>query len=191
MAINALDYAKEDWYVCEDDPGARPTLQESKEAGATIFYFRPISSAVITEIQDSEQLTTIRALNEMNNSGMEQVVTQRTNRRNRQCFRHAVRRIENFHKPNGDRVDVIFDRVMVADELCEIVSSETLNHIHSSVIGEVGKEIYTRFTMDENKRKKLEAALSGLGGSPSGTADNVADKTNTNEDVSETQDPET
>jgi len=183
MAIEAIDLAEEKWYVCQSDPGNGNGLEECREKGATIFWFGPIPSLIITDIQDEQQANTIRAME--GGMGMEQVMNSRTNRRNRECFRYAIKRIENMADKKGTPVQVVTSKLMKANKTFEVVSETTLDRIYPSVVGEVGKHIFEMNSMDEVRRKKLEAVFSELDGSRDGTVENAAPKTNTNEDASE------
>lgn len=186
MAIKAIDYGHEDWYVSQDDPDKRETLAECQEAGATIFWFKAIPSVISTDIQDSQQVTTIRAVTDReNNTGMEQVLTQRTANRNRSCFRHAITKIDNLFTGNGVAVMLTRERTMIGGKVYEILSEETMNSIPSAYVNEVGAEIFMRNTMDEVKRKKYEGALLALDGSNNGTVATAPDKSDTSVDVPE------
>lgn len=171
MAIKGISYAEKHWYVCRDDPGLHDTLEESREAGATIFHWGAIPNIVMAAISDKQTSSSV-TMGDM----LTQTYHQRTAQRNRDAFRFGIRNFENFPDENGDLIDCEFTSVLEGGQSYQVVSEDTLNQVPLKVIQEVGAHIFNTNSLGDEGRKKLEEQLSHSDGSKDGNVKSAARK---------------
>jgi hypothetical protein len=182
MAVTGLSLTKRNWYVCNADPGKRDDLEECKAEGATVFYWRAIANSMMANIHDLVSSSTMR-MGDMTT----QTFHQKNAERNRMAFRHGITGWETFFDEEGEPIEYATEGDMVGGKTYTVISDDVMNRIPLQIVNEVGAHVYNSNSMGEADRKKFEAVLSRLGGSPDGAALNVETPNAENEDAPETQ----
>jgi hypothetical protein len=186
MAITGISYSERHWLVSKNDPDADPakTLDENREAGATIFHYGAIPNVIMARIQDQMQTSTVE-VGEM----MKQTFNQKTAARNREAFKWGIREpgFENFCDEEGHPIQPRWEQTLEMGMPYMVLSEETLNQVRLSTMQEIGAEIFNRNSLSEQQRKNLEAALSRFDASPDGNALAVAVEKSLKGDANDTQ----
>jgi hypothetical protein len=164
MAIKALTPSTRNWYVSQGDEGAADTLEQSKQNGATIFYWETLPSHVQSACHDMQGQA------QLNFADNTQTIINRTAYRNREAFRKGVVGWENFHTEDGTPVPCVRDRILEGGRDVYVISDAALDYVPMSIINEVGDHVFKQCSMTDIERKNFAALSSALGVSPTSTA---------------------
>lgn len=178
MAITGLSLTDQNWYVCRADPGKRDTLEESRDAGATIFFFRTIPNKLMSRIHDMQSSASV-SMGEQTTQTFHQKVAGK----NREAFRYGVSSWENFNDDNDKAIPLEFHNEMEGLQTLAAISETSMNQVRLQTVNEVGAHIFNINTLGDEERKKFEALLSHLDGSENGTAESVTTVLGENGDV--------
>lgn len=187
MALTGISFARENYLISRKDPAyserAMEDIDYAREMKATIFWWKALPNAAVTRIQDM-QATSSMTMGDMTT----QTFNNRTAQRNREVFRLAVYKIENYADEEGDPIVAMLTNSFEpgAGDV-KALHEDTMNSIHSSLVGEIGAEIFNRCSMGEDERKKFAAVLSQFDGSDTSSAENAQDDNDSNEDAIDQQ----
>lgn len=150
MAIKGISFAEKHWFCSNKDPDAKPTLEESREAGATIFWWGAIPNVIMTQIADRVTSSSV-SVGDM----MTQTFNQRTANRNRDAFRYGIRSpgFENFYDDAGEPIVPTWINVMEGGQAYQVLSEDTMNQVSLQVIQEIGAHIFNSNSLGEEGRK--------------------------------------
>jgi hypothetical protein len=182
VAIKGISFTERNWYVPKDDPDRRDTLEESLEAGATVFYWSAIPNMIMTDINDMQSSSKITMGAEMS-----QEFRQRTAMRNREAFRYGITGWDNYFDEKGEQIKFESKTEMRGQQTFRVVSEDSLNCVRLSTMQEVGAHVFNSNSMGDEDRKKLEAVLSPFENSLTGLVANAANETSESEDATMTQ----
>jgi len=181
MALTGISYAKQNHLISKKDPAyserAMEDIEYAREMKATIFVWKALPNSVVTRIQDMQAQSQM-TLGDMTT----QTFNARTAARNREAFRYAVQSVENFPDEDGEPISIEVVNVLEPGGVpAMVVSEDSMNCFHGSLVSEIGNEIFNRCSMGPDERKKFEAALSLLGGSSTSNAGNATNDSAENE----------
>jgi hypothetical protein len=176
MAIQGISFGEVHEYISRKDPA------RTKEDGATVFYWGAISNVMMVKIADQQQTTSVEV-----GDVMRQTFNQKTAARNREAFRHGIRRPawDNFLDSEGKPILPDWENIMEGGRSYEVLTDAVLDKVPLYIIQEVGAHIFNTNSLGEDERKNLEAALSPFDGLGSGAAKDAPSKTEPSEDASD------
>jgi hypothetical protein len=151
MAIKGISYSERNEYISKADPA------QTREEGATVFYWTALSNNTVTEISDMQNTTQVQVAED--GTTVQQVNNNRMNARNRKAFREGVTGWDNFVDANGKVILCKREEVVEGGRKRTVVSEESMNAVPLEIVNEVGRHIYDECTLTEDTRKKLEASL--------------------------------
>ena len=185
MALTGISFGKDNHLVSKKDPAyserALTDIDYAREMKATIFRWKAIPNLVMTRIKDMQSQSSM-TVGDMTT----QTFNMRMQQRNREIFRYAVFDIENYPDEDGNPIKAETTFTLEPGGVSvNVLSEETMNSIHSSVIAEIGNEIFMRCDMGEDERKKFAAALSQLEGSGTSNAESATSDSAASEDATD------
>jgi hypothetical protein len=184
MAIRGLSLTERNWYVTNNDPGKRDTLDESKEAGATVFYTGVIPNTQMTRIHDMVA-TSVMQLGDMTS----QTFQQKTAGRNREAFRLGIRGWDNFYtegnedNEEGEPIEFRTVKWMDGGRTYDVIADDVMDQVPLAVVNEVGAHIFNQNSLGEDGRKKFEALLSQSGASDTSLAETATNNSDESGDA--------
>lgn len=178
MAIRGLSAAEKNWYVCRDDPDKRDTLEDSREAGATIFHFSSIPSGLMAELNDATQVAEVRA--DMSS----QTMHMRGSKKNYDAFRFGITGWENYFDEAGEPIPFEIGQEMRGIDFIRVVPKDYMDRVRLGTVNEVGAYVFNKNSLQDTDRKKLEGLLSQYDGSDISNAPNAGNDSEESEDAS-------